>query len=140
MKKNCLDLLILFSVKRLSWNLLMLATLMLKVASYVHFCMTYENIANYFPRLIQGETLSNHWLINSLLSMYRKLYCITTFWTCCMIPTYFVYRISSCIWKKLFPPAHGSYKWIIMHEKCGPPDINGFQLKWRFGTHGIWKN
>ena len=35
---------------------------------------------------------------------------------------------------------HGSYKWIIMHEKCERPDSNGFQLKWRFGTHGNWKN
>ena len=35
---------------------------------------------------------------------------------------------------------HGSYKWIIMHEKCGRPDSNGFQVKWRFGTHGNWKN
>ena len=35
---------------------------------------------------------------------------------------------------------HGSYKWIIMHKKCGRPDSNGFQLKWRFGTHGNWKN
>ena len=34
----------------------------------------------------------------------------------------------------------GSYRWIIMHEKCGHPDSNGFQLKWRFGTHGNWKN
>ena len=25
--------------------------------------------------------------------------------------------------------AHGSYKRIIMHEKCGRPDSNGFQLK-----------
>jgi hypothetical protein len=33
-------------------------------------------------------------------------------------------------------PSHGSYKWIIMHEKCGRPDSNGFLLKWRFGTHG----
>ena len=24
---------------------------------------------------------------------------------------------------------HGSYKWIIMQEKCGRPDSNGFQLK-----------
>ena len=31
-------------------------------------------------------------------------------------------------------------KWIIMHEKCGRPDSNGFQLKGRFGTHGNWKN
>ena len=35
---------------------------------------------------------------------------------------------------------HGSYKWIIMHEKCGRPDSNGFQLKWRFGTYGHWKS
>ena len=34
---------------------------------------------------------------------------------------------------------HGSYKWVIMHEKCGRPDSNEFQLKWRFGTHGNWK-
>ena len=34
---------------------------------------------------------------------------------------------------------HGSYKWIIMHEKWGRPDSNGFQLKWRFGTHSNWK-
>ena len=35
---------------------------------------------------------------------------------------------------------HGSYEWIIMREKCRRPDSNGFQLKWRFGTHGNWKN
>ena len=35
---------------------------------------------------------------------------------------------------------HGGYKWFIMHEKCGRPDSNGFQLKWRFGTHGHRKN
>ena len=35
---------------------------------------------------------------------------------------------------------HGSYKRIIMHEKCGRPDSNGFQLKWRFGTLGNWTN
>ena len=34
---------------------------------------------------------------------------------------------------------HGSYKWIIMLEKCGRPDSNEFQLKWRFGIHGNWK-
>ena len=37
------------------------------------------------------------------------------------------------------PALHGSYKWIIMHEKCGRPDSNEFQLKWRFGTHGNCK-
>ena len=26
-----------------------------------------------------------------------------------------------------------------MHEKYGGPNSNGFQLKWRFGTHGNWK-
>ena len=26
-------------------------------------------------------------------------------------------------------PKHGSYKLIIMHEKCGRPDSNGFQVK-----------
>ena len=36
-----------------------------------------------------------------------------------------------CPWKSLR---------IIMHEKCGRPDSNEFQLKWRFGTHGNWKN
>ena len=35
---------------------------------------------------------------------------------------------------------HGSYKWIIMHEKCGRPDSNKFQLKWRFGIHKNWKS
>ena len=35
---------------------------------------------------------------------------------------------------------HGSYKWIIMHEKLRRPDSNGFQLKWRIGIHGNWKN
>ena len=33
---------------------------------------------------------------------------------------------------------HGSYKWIIMLEKCGPPDLNVFHLKWIIGTHGNW--
>ena len=27
-----------------------------------------------------------------------------------------------------------------MHEKCGGPDSNGFQLKWRFGTYGYWNS
>ena len=36
--------------------------------------------------------------------------------------------------------AHGSYKWIIMNEKCGRLDSNEFQLKWRFGIHGNRKN
>ena len=35
---------------------------------------------------------------------------------------------------------HVGYKWFIIHEKCGRPDSNGFQLKWRIGTHGHWKN
>ena len=35
---------------------------------------------------------------------------------------------------------HGSYKWIIMLEKYGRPDLNGFHLKWIIGTHGNWKN
>ena len=43
-------------------------------------------------------------------------------------------------YRKYPQKCHGSYKWIIMHEKCGRPDSNGFQLKWRFGTHGNWKN
>ena len=36
--------------------------------------------------------------------------------------------------------SHGSSKWIIMHEKWRRLDSNGVQLKWRFGTHGNWKN
>ena len=35
---------------------------------------------------------------------------------------------------------HGSYKWIIMFEKCGRPDINIFHIKWIIGNHGNWKN
>ena len=34
------------------------------------------------------------------------------------------------------------YKWIIMLEKIGRPDLNVFHLKWiigQFGTHGNWK-
>ena len=48
---------------------------------------------------------------------------------------------SSCqswrIWKQGWCRMHGSYKWIIMHEKCGRPDSNGFQLKWRLGTQAM---
>ena len=36
--------------------------------------------------------------------------------------------------------SHCSYQWIIMHEKYGLPNSNGFQLKWRFGTDDNWKN
>ena len=35
---------------------------------------------------------------------------------------------------------HGSYKWIIMLEKCGRPDINVFLIKWIIGNHGNFKN
>ena len=35
---------------------------------------------------------------------------------------------------------HGSYKLIIMLEKCGHPDINVFHIKWIIGNHGNWKN
>ena len=35
---------------------------------------------------------------------------------------------------------HGSYKWIIMLEKCGRPNLNVFHLNWIIGTHGNWKN
>ena len=35
---------------------------------------------------------------------------------------------------------HSSYTWIIIHEKCRRPDSNWLHLKWRFGTHGNWKN
>ena len=42
-----------------------------------------------------------------------------------------------CIW--LY---HGSYKWIIMLEKCGRPDSNGFQLKvwhqWQLQKSKSW--
>ena len=41
---------------------------------------------------------------------------------------------------KEFQIYHGSYKWIIMNEKYGRTDSNGFQLKWKFGNHGNWKN
>ena len=34
---------------------------------------------------------------------------------------------------------HGSYKWTIMHEKCGRPDINVFHIKCIIGNHGNWK-
>ena len=35
---------------------------------------------------------------------------------------------------------HGSYRWIIMLEKCGQSDLNVFHLKWIIGTHGNGKN
>ena len=35
---------------------------------------------------------------------------------------------------------HGSYRWIIMLEKYGHPDLNIFHLKWIISTHGNWKN
>ena len=35
---------------------------------------------------------------------------------------------------------HGSYKWIIMLEKCGRPDLTVFHLIWIIGTYGNWKN
>jgi hypothetical protein len=31
-------------------------------------------------------------------------------------------------------------EWINMSKKCGGLGSNEFQLKWRFGTHGNWKN
>ena len=34
---------------------------------------------------------------------------------------------------------HGSYKWIIMLEKCGHPDIDVYHIKWIIGNHGNWK-
>ena len=36
-------------------------------------------------------------------------------------------------------PLHGSYKWIIMLEKCGRPDINVFHIKRTIGNHGNLK-
>ena len=72
------------------------------------------------------------------MTLYRKLYCITAFWTCYMIPTYLFslpYQFMQVvIWKKLFPPADGSYKWIIMHEKCGRPDKGQWISKCPFGV------
>ena len=35
---------------------------------------------------------------------------------------------------------HGNYKWIIMLEKCGRPNLNVFHLKWIICTLGNWKN
>ena len=35
---------------------------------------------------------------------------------------------------------HGSYKWIIMLEKCGRPNLTIFHLIWIIDTYGIWKN
>ena len=35
---------------------------------------------------------------------------------------------------------HGSYKWIIMFEKCGRLDLTVFHLIWVIGTYGNWKN
>ena len=35
---------------------------------------------------------------------------------------------------------HGSYKWIIMVEKCWRPDLTIFHLIWIIGTYGNWKN
>ena len=32
----------------------------------------------------------------------------------------------------------GSYKWIIMLEKCGRPGINVFHIKWIIGNHGFF--
>ena len=34
---------------------------------------------------------------------------------------------------------HGSYKWIIMLEKCGRLIINVYHLKWIIATHGNWR-
>ena len=35
---------------------------------------------------------------------------------------------------------HGSYRFIIMLEKCGHSDLNVFHLKWIIDTHSKWKN
>ena len=35
---------------------------------------------------------------------------------------------------------HSSYKWFIMPEKCGHPDLTVFHLIWIIGTCGNWKN
>ena len=33
---------------------------------------------------------------------------------------------------------HDSYKWNIILEKCGRPDLNVYHLKWKIGTYGNW--
>ena len=35
---------------------------------------------------------------------------------------------------------HGGYRWVIMLEKCGHPDLNVFHLKWIIGNNCNWKN
>ena len=35
---------------------------------------------------------------------------------------------------------HGSYRWIIMLEKCGHANINVFHLKWMVLIHKNWKS
>ena len=49
----------------------------------------------------------------------------------------FIYYVS-IILVILDPTPHGSYKWIIMHEKCGRPDNNGFQLQGVRGQSGFF--
>ena len=44
-------------------------------------------------------------------------------------------KLSKLTRKRLVVQYHGSYKWIIMLEKCGRPDLNVFYLKWIIGTH-----
>ena len=34
---------------------------------------------------------------------------------------------------------HDNYKWMIMLEKCGLPDLTVSHLIWIIGTHGNWK-
>ena len=50
------------------------------------------------------------------------------------------WSISTYVISNSYSPSHGSYRWIIMLEKCGHSHLNVFQLKWIIGTHGNWKN
>ena len=43
-------------------------------------------------------------------------------------------------WRGRGAAAHGSYRWIIILEKCGRPGINVFHIKGIIGNHGNWKN
>ena len=47
----------------------------------------------------------------------------------------FIY-ISSFIRELRVPTYYGSFKWIIMLEKCGRQNINVFHIKWIIGNHG----
>ena len=48
------------------------------------------------------------------------------------------FSFSIFLWERLCN--HGGYRWIIMLEKYGHPDLNVFHLKWIIGTHGNWNN